>query len=122
MFSHLTRCWETPKGSGSKSEVVEQQEGAGSLLELFNVVSKFFENLIKNCCYCCCAAFSPSFVCEFRFRFFFIALIIFILCGFRATCYGYDHGQEPEKPASQGAKSSSTEVLQSLFDFSQVIA
>jgi len=75
MFSHLTRCWETPKGSdlgnGSRSEVVEQQEGTASLLGIANVASTIFLKILLKTVVISAATFSSSFVCEFRFRFFF---------------------------------------------------
>lgn len=97
--------------------MVEQQEGTASLLGIANVASTIFLKILLKTVVISAATFSSSFVCEFRFRFFFIALIIFILCGFRATCYGYYHGAKESRGARRAA-----EVLQSLFDFSQVIA
>lgn len=55
--------------------------------------------------------------CFLNIYVFFIALIIFILCGFRATCYAYSEGVAAAAAAAEVLGS-----LRGLFDFSQVIA
>lgn len=96
MFSHLTRCAaDTPRQG---SEVVPHAPLAAAssrhpLLSPLLLVLFFLSNLIKNC-YFLRGPF--SFRCDVVFltyiHVFFIALIIFILCGFRATCYAYSEG------------------------------
>lgn len=108
MFSHLTRCAaDTPRQG---SEVVPHAPLAAAssrhpLLSPLLLVLFFLSNLIKNC-YFLRGPF--SFRCDVVFltyiHVFFIALIIFILCGFRATCYAYSEGvaAAPSAAAARG--------------------
>lgn len=118
MFSHLTRCAaDTPAKDRKLFRMLLCQHPRHIPCPHHAMLLLFLSNLIKNCYFFRGPfSFARSLVVFLTYMYFFIALIIFILCGFRATCYAYSEGV---------AAAAAAEVLGSLrglFDFSQVIA